>query len=163
MKAVGNMLFHLTEMSSIWRNVLPTKAYCRSIGTLLNSALKDIIQSVTSIEEFSFKDCIHLQDILSSVIDASYDLFRGLGDGESSVEVAVQQYVASWMQFKELLLFLGLSLCEVADRWADGKGPLAMYFTAQQVMRLVLAMFENTRKREALLVQLRRKPSVHLL
>ena len=56
---------------------------------------------------------------------------------------------------------LGSGLAEVSDRWADGKGPLGLVFTPEELRRLVLAMFENTSKRDMLLRQLRR-PSVSM-
>ena len=51
---------------------------------------------------------------------------------------------------------VGSGLQQISDRWADGKGPLAVHLTVSEVKQLVLAMFENTSKRQALLTELKR-------
>lgn len=178
--AVQNMMHHLRHISTIWRDVLPTVIYCRGIGqslcgsshespplnlslftgSLLHSAVTDIIKCVLAIEEFSVEDCEYLQEVLSTVVESAIDLFK-LDDPQQNPQVTIHEFVPSWMRFKELGRLLGCSLQDMADRWADGKGPLAVHFTAQEVSQLVIAIFENTSKRDAFLHQLRRKPSIH--
>ena len=106
------------------------------------------------------EDCEYLQEVLGTVVDSAVELFK-LDDPKSNPQITIHEYVPSWMKFKELGHLLGCSLQEVADRWADGKGPLALHFTGQEVAQLLVAIFENTSKRDALLNQLRKKPSIH--
>ena len=72
-------------------------------------------------------------------------------------QVPFHEYILASHAFS--LQVLGYGLQQISDRWADGKGPLAMYFSSEEVKRLVMAMFENTTKRDIVLKQLRR-PSV---
>lgn len=59
-----------------------------------------------------------------------------------------------WAKFNELQLILGAGLREVDDRWADGKGPLALEFSADQVRHLVRALFQISDRRAVLLAKI---------
>lgn len=59
--------------------------------------------------------------------------------------------VPHWIRYKELIAILEASLQDIVDRWADGKGPLAHEFTAQEVKGLIRALFQNTDRRAAAL------------
>jgi len=139
----------------------------------LNSALKEVISSVLSIVEFSVEDCVCLQRVLTSLISAATHLFtQTTHDAQtsphpeahpqtstphhagSSVQVVLQDSVPVWLRYAELAEFFGLGLGDVVDRWADGKGPLAVQLTAAELSRLVVAVFEKTSRRDALLAQL---------
>jgi len=60
------------------------------------------------------------------------------------------------MKFRELVGFLGLSLTEVDNRWADGKGPLAVHMSMAELERLVMAVFEKTKRRDTFISDLHR-------
>ena len=123
-------------------------------GSLLNAALMNIINSVLSIEEFSADDCDRLHAVLTLVIDVAADFFQ-TETSSANPQVTLHECVSNWLRFKELVLFLDCGLQAVADRWADGKGPLALHLTATEVRRLVTAVFENTRKRDMFLSRLK--------
>ena len=116
--------------------------------------MNNIISSVLSIEEFSAEDCQYLQEILSNILHSAVDCFK-ISDPKVSPIVALHENVPNWMKFKELVQLLHSGLQDVSDRWSDGKGPLALYFTSEEVRRLVIGIFENTSKRDLLLAQLR--------
>lgn len=82
-------------------------------------------------------------------------------DCRCPVEVTVERCVPSWRRYRELATFFGLNLTGVSERWAGGKGPLAMYFTGPEVARLLEAIFERTSRRDELVQMLRRQPSVY--
>lgn len=140
------------------------------VGSLLNSALKEIISSVLQIVEFSVEDCVCLQRVLTSVVAGATDLFdrshraaAAVDDPDSSssssqrhqvVEVTLQDCVPVWLRFRELAAFFGLGLGDVVDRWADGKGPLAVQLSGVELATLVVAVFEKTSRRDALVARL---------
>lgn len=130
-------------------------------GSLLSVALEEMIENVTAIVEFSADDCQCLQRIFNYLIQSAADIFRSEEPG-SNPEVTLHEFVFNWMKFKELTMVLGFGLQQVCDRWSDGKGPLALHFTGEQMASLVVAMFEKTAKRDALVIQLHRKPSIHM-
>lgn len=137
------------------------------VGALFNEATSEMISCVLSIEEFSVEDCEHLQSIFQHVtaVAPGYFSLPSVTPGVDPATllnpvVALHENVDSWLRFSELTQLFGLNLQGIADRWSDGKGPLAMYFKAEEVRSLVTSMFENTSKRRAFLKLLGRRPSV---
>ena len=67
----------------------------------------------------------------------------------------VIRYVKRWNKFKELILILNASLREIEDRWSEGKGPLAIDFSVEEVKKLIRALFQNTDRRAATLSRIK--------
>ena len=72
--------------------------------------------------------------------------------------MTLHEVAPDWLRVRELALLLAASLQEVDNRWSDGKGPLALYFTGDEVAKLVTAMFEKTGRRDAFIVT---KPALY--
>ena len=72
-----------------------------------------------------------------------------------NAEVLLNEHVPCWLRFKELQLLIGSGLDEISDRWASGKGPLALHFSAQEMRQMIIAMFENTGRRYSLLMRIK--------
>jgi len=109
---------------------------------------------ITTLEDISADDASLLHTLLSSVVERAPDCFQPpVGDPEGKPELF--KHVAKWLKFKELLLILNAGLHDIADRWADGKGPLAQEFTGSEVKQLVRALFQNTERRAAVLAKIR--------
>lgn len=134
-----------------------------------------------NISEFSADDCDVLQKVLQIVVDAAPALFvlpehqlqQNVREEEEdknnpqaaalphqpqigcSPLVMLHEFVPNWLKFREILLVLGSGLQTVSDRWATGKGPLALHFTAEDICKIVVAMFENTHRREAVIRELK--------
>ncbi|KAJ8963655.1 hypothetical protein NQ317_015399 [Molorchus minor] len=66
----------------------------------------------------------------------------------------VSLYVSSWYKIMELNFVLGASLLDINDRWADGKGPLALQFKPLELKQLIRALFQNTDRRSAVLARI---------
>jgi len=159
---LGSLLYCLTVFVDVLGSLLNCfTLFVDVLGSLLNVAVDDIIEAVTHIEEFSADDCQYLQSVLDHLATSSIELFRINVTG-TSAEVTTHESVADWLKLKELSMLMGSNLQRLRDRWADGKGPLALYFTGAEVVKLVVAMFEKTTKRDAIVVELQRRHSVHL-
>ncbi|WAR01953.1 ZW10-like protein [Mya arenaria] len=53
--------------------------------------------------------------------------------------VELQRNVAKWQRFRELDMVLNASMIDISERWAEGKGPLAIAFTANEIKQLIRA------------------------
>jgi len=128
------------------------------VGSLLSGVLREVIDSVLLIVELSVDDCVCLQRVFTSLVTSSTQLFQRCrpadGPPSQSVEVTVQDCVPVWLRFRELATFFSLRLSEVIDRWADGKGPMAVQLSAAELARLVVAVFEKTSRRDAFIARL---------
>ncbi len=143
----------------------------------MNAAVMDIIESVVAITEFSEDDCDVLQKTFRTVIDSAPKLFELPPEQHAAQDevdpnnppgayalqpqvganpqVNLHEFVPNWLKFKELVLLLGSGLQTVCDRWASGKGPMALYFQPEEVKGLVVAMFDDTKLRASVLKQIR--------
>jgi len=124
-------------------------------GSLVNASLSDIVDMMLTVEEFSIDDCECLQSALQQLSTGVVDVFRT--DVVTSAEVTLHEVAPDWLRLRELALLFGAGLQEVDDRWSDGKGPAAVYFTGDELSKLVTAMFEKTGRRDALLARLRQQ------
>jgi len=127
-------------------------------GSLLNASLSDIVDMVLTVTEFSVDDCDCLHTALHHLSTGVLDVFHVSSSSATmttSAEVTLHEVAPDWLRLRELSLLFSASLQDVDDRWADGKGPLALYFAGDEVAKLVTAVFERTRRRDALIAQLR--------
>ena len=67
----------------------------------------------------------------------------------------LQRNVPKWLRFKELINVLNASLLEISDRWAEGKGPLAVEFSPNEMKQLIRALFQNTERRANILSKIK--------
>ena len=74
---------------------------------------------------------------------------------KATKKMDLMRYVKKWNKFLELILILNASLKEIEDRWAEGKGPLALEFSVEEVKKLVRALFQNTDRRAATLSRIK--------
>jgi len=162
-RAMKQSLHQLLHLKRVWQDVLPTPVYNRAIGTLINSVLEELIAQVTNQEDIPSHCTVHLTAAFNILILKTPDLFQIRSDinknnGDSLSCIAdVCQCVPKWMKFKELLLVLAASMNDILERWAEGKGPLAHEFTANEIKQLIRALFQNTDRRSAVLARIKWK------
>ncbi|KAG8195261.1 hypothetical protein JTE90_028412 [Oedothorax gibbosus] len=151
-KAIRQCLCQLQLLKKVWADVLPVEVYFKAIGTLFNTCLEEIIQHITSMEDIAAEASAQLDCMFAILLKQGPDLFKiPASDKNNSVHV----YVRRWFKFQELQIILSASMIEIVDRWASGKGPLATHFTADEVKRLIRALFQNTERRAAALAKIR--------
>ncbi|EHB05224.1 Centromere/kinetochore protein zw10-like protein [Heterocephalus glaber] len=156
-KAVRQVLHQLKRLGIVWQDVLPVNIYCKAMGTLLNTAVSEIIDKITALEDISTEDGDRLYSLCKTVMDEGPQVFAPLSEENKNKQYQeeVPIYVLKWMPFKELMMILQASLQEIGDRWADGKGPLASAFSSSEVKALIRALFQNTERRAAALAKIK--------
>uniref|UniRef100_A0AC11DHB4 Zw10 kinetochore protein n=1 Tax=Ovis aries TaxID=9940 RepID=A0AC11DHB4_SHEEP len=156
-KAVRQVLHQLKRLGVVWQDVLPVNIYCKAMGTLLNTAVSEIIGGITALEDISTEDGDRLYSLCKTVVDEGPQVFAPLSEENKNkkYQEEVPVYVSKWMPFKELMMMLQASLQEIGDRWADGKGPLATAFSSSEVKALIRALFQNTERRAATLAKIK--------
>ena len=123
---------------------------CRCIGTLLNTALEEIIQRIVNLADISAEAASQFSSLLGQIRARAPDLFRP--DSEAD---ALARYVKRWAKFQELVVVLDASLREIEERWGEGRGRLAQLFPPEQVKQLIRAIFQNTERRAAVLAKIK--------
>ncbi|CAH1790755.1 unnamed protein product [Owenia fusiformis] len=153
-RAIKQCLHQLQHVSKVWNEVLPVNIYSKSMGTLLNTVISEIIGSVTQLEDISAEDATQLHMLLTMIGDRGLELFKFTGE-EEHARMNLNKSVQKWQKFMELMLVLNASLHDIADRWTDGKGPLAHEFSAGEIKQLIRALFQNTDRRSAILAKIK--------
>ncbi|KAF8766750.1 centromere/kinetochore protein zw10 homolog [Argiope bruennichi] len=151
-KAIRQCLYQLQLLKNVWAEILPVEVYFKSIGTLLNTCLEEIILRISSMEDIAAEAAGQLDSSFAILIKQSPDFFKVPAIDKTD---SIHFYVKNWFKFQELQLILSASMREIVDRWASGKGPLAAHFKAAEVKHLIRALFQNTERRAAALAKIK--------
>lgn len=108
-----------------------------------------------ALEDISADDTKQLSRILTTIADRSPELFQIPTDDQANITVEIQRNVAKWQRFRELDMILNASMIDISDRWASGKGPLAVVFSSNEVKQLIRALFQNTDRRSQMLAKIK--------
>ncbi|XP_047234193.1 centromere/kinetochore protein zw10 homolog [Girardinichthys multiradiatus] len=156
-KAVRQVIHQLKQLGTVWQDVLPVSIYCKAMGNLLNTAIMEIIAKIMMLEDISSEDGEHLHTMCQTIIEEGPLVFIPLAEENKNkkYQEEVPLYVKKWSTFKELVIVLRANLQEIVDRWADGKGPLAVEFSSSEVKSLIRALFQNTERRAAALTKIK--------
>uniref|UniRef100_A0A8D0D2U3 Centromere/kinetochore protein zw10 homolog n=1 Tax=Sander lucioperca TaxID=283035 RepID=A0A8D0D2U3_SANLU len=156
-KAVRQVIHQLKQLGTVWQDVLPVSIYCKAMGNLLNTAITEVISKIMMLEDISSEDGEHLHTLCQTIIEEGPLVFIPLAEENKNkkYQEEVPLYVRKWSTFKELVIVLRASLQEIVDRWADGKGPLALEFSSSEVKNLIRALFQNTERRAVALTKIR--------
>jgi len=153
-RTMKQILHLLSNLGKVWNGILPVDIYCQSLGALFDDVLQSIAWEVLQLEDISAEEAHQLHSLLSILVQRSSEIFQNTQEADSeSAENTwdICTVVPHWIRYKELIAILEASLQDIVDRWADGKGPLAHEFTAQEVRGLIRALFQNTDRRAAVL------------
>uniref|UniRef100_A0A7N5ZUB7 Centromere/kinetochore protein zw10 homolog n=1 Tax=Anabas testudineus TaxID=64144 RepID=A0A7N5ZUB7_ANATE len=156
-KAVRQVIHQLKQLGTVWQDVLPVTIYCKAMGNLLNTAITEIIAKIMMLEDISSEDGEHLHTLCQTIIEEGPLVFIPLAEENKNkkYQEEVPLYVKKWGTFKELVIVLRANLQEIVDRWADGKGPLALEFSSSEVKNLIRALFQNTERRAVALTKIK--------
>ena len=125
-------------------------------GTLVNCILVEVGTSIVALEDIQSTDTHGLCSLITVILDKAPEFFTLDDAGEAGVaRASAMKHVAKWNRLQELQILLDAKLVDIADRWADGKGPLALEFTANEVKQLIRALFQNSDRRAAALAKIR--------
>uniref|UniRef100_A0A8C9FCG8 Centromere/kinetochore protein zw10 homolog n=1 Tax=Pavo cristatus TaxID=9049 RepID=A0A8C9FCG8_PAVCR len=156
-KAIRQVLHQLKRLGKVWQDVLPVNVYCKAMGTLLNTALSEMVTRIAALEDISAEDADRLYSLCRIMVEEGPQVFTPLPeeDKNKKYQEEVPVHVQKWMTFKELMIILQANLQEIVDQWADGKGPLAAEFSPAEVKSLIRALFQNTERRAAALAKIK--------
>lgn len=156
-KAVRQVIHQLKRLSSVWQDVLPVTIFCKAMGTLVNTAISEISAKIMALEDISSEEGEHLHTLCQTLIEEAPLVFTPLMEEKKNMKYQeeVALYVKKWSMFKELSVVLKANLQEIVDRWADGKGPLAVDLSSSEVKSLIRALFQNTERRAVALTKIK--------
>ena len=146
-RGVRQGLFQLTQLSRVYKEVLPAHLHKDAVGSLLDVLLSHVVKEVVALEDIVSADATELHEILAIILEKGPTIM--LFSDKQAKDVAA--HCASWPKLQELSVVLNARLQEIVDRWAAGKGSLAQQFKPVEVRGLIKALFSNTDRRAAAL------------
>ena len=150
-KCFISLISHLSELSKVWKDVLPLYLVRGSIGLILNGALECCINSVFSLTDISANDASRAANIYLLLSNSCVGLFHINTETESEV---LGEECENWFRFKQLIVLLEASLNEIRAKWDNGKGPFGVNFKASEVRNFVKGSFKNSVRRSELLAKI---------
>lgn len=145
-KSIRQCMRQQELLKTVWHKVLSYSLYNKTMGVLLDAMCLNLINAIVCLEDISSKAAEQLVDVFKIVITRGPKLFTDPKE--------INFFVPSWYKFNELNFVLAASLVDINDRWADGKGPLALQFKANELKLLIRALFQNTDRRAAVLARI---------
>lgn len=145
-KAVRQCIRQFDLLKSVWQTVLPENVYETSIGSLLTTFCGEIIRKVFNLEDITTALGSGLVGVIETIEEKVPQLFKD--------PLNLTIVVKNWTKLVQLHKILIASLIEIAEMWADGKGPLTLHYKADEVKHLIRALFQNTKHRQACLASI---------
>ncbi|CAA3019229.1 Hypothetical predicted protein, partial [Olea europaea subsp. europaea] len=136
----------LNFIQTVWDTVLPRDVYCKTMGKLIHTMIKEIIAYL-----------INTPDISSNVAQSLLIIFDMITNKVSlllpeDVRNKMSKYVENWNKFLQLIkVFNSKSPRDIEDSWNNGRGALANEFKAQELKNLIKALIQTSERRNALL------------
>ncbi|XP_058057624.1 centromere/kinetochore protein zw10 [Anopheles bellator] len=140
-RAVRQCIRQFELLKNVWQTVLPDPVYKQSISGLLDLFLREVIKRIQNLEDITTAIGNGLVLLIDTMKETLPKLFKETSD--------VHQLVKQWPKLLQLRQILCGSLVEITELWAEGKGPLTMCFSAEEVKHLIRALFQNTKQRQA--------------
>jgi centromere/kinetochore protein ZW10 len=141
-RIVDGCIRQIQQIASVWKDVLTDAVYVRAIGSLVSYTLSAFTKMVLNKEDITETDAKEIEKEFVILLKAFEDLMKVKG------QQTIQAFCESdYHKTKEIIFCLRESLLNISDRWCEGKGPLAHWLKADQVKRLIRALFQNTDRR----------------
>lgn len=150
--AVEAGVARIRTMAATWEPILARSVWSQAVGSLADTLATRLIADVLDMPSIGQEEAYGIARLMASATELD-DLFlpsrlRGTAPADDEVP-ATAQYAPHWLRLKYLGEVLQSNLNEVRFLWCDSE--LSLYFTADEVVDLVQASFEdNARTRETI-------------
>lgn len=138
-RSLEQSLLHISQVSSVFHEVLPIHIHVKSTGALIDSLIVCFIDKVTCLEDISEEDSTILYSFIQSILQKVMSIFQAKKSTQSTDPSSVCSHFA---KLKDLGFVLSTSLVTIVDGWQSGH--LANHFTPLELRSLIKAIFQNT-------------------
>lgn len=136
-KPIRQCLRQMDLLKNVWQTILPSELYNDTMGRLIDSISLDMIKKVTNLEDISTTLSNSLVELIKTVDEKCQALFEA--------DVSILSVSPSWEKLMNLQFILDASLVDIQGAWKSER--LSKCFKADEVKRLIRALFQNTERR----------------
>lgn len=157
--AVESGVARIRSMAATWEPILARSVWSQAIGSLADALAAKLITDVLEMSAIGQDEAYSIAKLIATATELD-DLFLpsklgGGAPGEDEVP-STAQYAPSWLRLKYLSEVLQSNLNEVKYLWFDSE--LSLYFTADEVVDLIRASFEDNPRTRGAVREVEAKP-----
>ncbi|ENN78476.1 hypothetical protein YQE_04533, partial [Dendroctonus ponderosae] len=134
-KCIRQCLRQQELLRTVWHKVLSYEIYNKNIRIIVNALCKHLITAIIKFEDIQANVSEKLIDVIKLILTRAPKLFIDANE--------ITLYVPLWYKLNELTFVLNSNLVDINDRWASGKGPLALQFEPTELRGLVKALITS--------------------
>ena len=138
-RSLEQSLLHISQVSSVFHEVLPLHVHAKSTGALIDSLVACFIEKVTCLEDISEEDSTVLYSFIQNILQRIASVFQAKKSTQSIEPSVVCNH---FVKLQDLGFILSTSLIVIVDSWQNGH--LSKHFTALELRSLIKAIFQNT-------------------
>ena len=132
-------LLHISQVSSVFHEVLPLHVHVKSTAALIDSLVTCFIEKVTCLEDISEEDSTVLYSFIQNILQKIMSIFQAK---KSTQPIEPSSVCNHFIKLQDLGFVLSATLVEIVDGWQNGH--LSKNFTALELRSLIKAIFQNT-------------------
>ncbi|RMZ80690.1 hypothetical protein DV738_g2686, partial [Chaetothyriales sp. CBS 135597] len=158
--AVSSTVDRVKQVYAEWKPILSTSALLQSVGALVSLVINKVISDIEEMDDISAPQSEKLVSFASHITTLG-DLFvakpptnTASAEDESVPMTAV--YVSNWLKFQYLINILDGSLVDITFLWTEGE--LSLEFSADEVVDLIKALFQDSSHRKKAIAAIKAHP-----
>ncbi|KAG5673522.1 hypothetical protein PVAND_003564 [Polypedilum vanderplanki] len=136
-KPIRQCIRQMDLLKNVWQTILPSDVYNKTIGDLLDVIVLDLIKKITSLEDISTSLASGLVELIKGLEEKGQLLFEA--------DTSALDVVTNWQKLLHLQFILDASLLDIQSSWKNNI--ISKSFKADEVKRLIRALFQNTERR----------------
>jgi protein transport protein DSL1/ZW10 len=136
-KPIRQCLRQMDLLKNVWQTILPTNLYNKTMAGLLNVICSNFVNKVSAMEDISANLSTALVELIKTIDEKSQALFEA--------DISCLSIVDDWQRLLHLQFILDGTLIEISQSWKNKQ--LSQSFSAEDVKRLIRALFQNTERR----------------
>ncbi|KAK4191618.1 Centromere/kinetochore protein zw10 [Podospora australis] len=158
--SVSLAVSRVRSMALTWESILSRSVWQQAVGSLIDALASKIIGDVMDLPSIGQEEAYSIAKLIASVEELD-DLFlpsklQGFGTPKKGEIPVTSQFASLWLRLKYLSEVLQSNLRDVRFLWMEGE--LSLYFTADEVVDLVNASFEENVRTKEVVREIRGNP-----
>ncbi len=162
--AIESVVGHIRQLSTEWKGILSRSAWAQAIGALLSTMAKKLIVDVEDLTSLGADEAYRVAGLIGMVTKMD-DLFMpersestdGKDGEEGELVPMTSQYAPNWLKLNFLSEVLQSDLKDLQYLWFESD--LSVYFTADEVVDLIVLSFESNYRTKDAIHKIREAPT----
>ncbi|KAF4589623.1 is centromere binding protein at prophase [Ophiocordyceps camponoti-floridani] len=158
--AVASGTAWIRTLASTWEPILARSVWSQAMGSLADSLARRLLMDVLDMSSIGQEEAYRIAKLIASASELD-DLFLpsklGVAAEAKADEIpTTAQYAPHWLRLQYLGEVLQSNLNEVRYLWCESE--LSLYFSADEVVDLIEASFEDNARTRETIREIRAKP-----